>query len=204
MDILEDDVVTTVANEEDINRNVVPLVDEIEIPEIDGGRKRARESDSEDQKIEKLDEVENKINLIIEKLNLVPPNVNKSQLDIINFKLDFILTNLNLFSTVKDLENVVREVKKMSTSGDENVDQGSKEDVFQVLVACMSVAEIESKVPEFHFQEEMEKVVCRVCSAEFKYDSSLEQGRKQSTNLIDLKNRLKYHLRNSATQDILK
>ena len=68
-----------------------------------------------------------------------------------------------------------------------------------MLVSCRSVSEIETKVPEFRYDEHSEKVVCQVCKQAFKYDASLEQGRKQSPSLSHLKDHLKNHLDNSAT-----
>jgi hypothetical protein len=49
------------------------------------------------------------------------------------------------------------------------------------------------------YEDKSEKVVCQVCKQVFKYDASLEQGRKQSASLSHLKENLKLHLVNSAT-----
>ena len=192
---------------EDINENVLPTNDggNTAIEDI-AGRKRARTEDdyftAGAEGPEDIHEIEKKVDKIIEELELVAPNRQEKQVDTIKHKLDYILKNLKVSKTVDELEKMVREVKKMTVSNlkvEASSGEKEKEDIFRVLVACKSVAEIESRVPEFQFQEEKAKLVCRVCNAEFKYDVSLELGRKQSENLINLKNNLKTHLKKSAT-----
>ena len=196
--------------EEDTNENIVTDInqnDNFEV-EVAVGNKRARREDDEDDDLSavetagELNEIEKMIDKIIEELALITPNRQEKKIDSIKHKLNFILKNLKVTKTVEELEKMVREVKKMTVS-DSKVEGSSveKDDLFRVLVACKSVAEIESKVPEFQFQEENSKLVCTVCKAEFKYDVSLELGvgRKQSDSLVYLKNNLKHHLKKSVT-----
>ena len=163
--------------------------------------KRARnEVQSEQKAAEDEDkgfhtEIEAKVDCILEKLCLNPPNLHEGESDRIKAKLDFIIGNLVISKTVSKLEQVVEDVKKLSLSK-EKLENGSNltEEVKKVIGTCRSVAEIETKVPEFQYDENLEKVVCQVCKSEFKYDVSQEQGRKQSNSLGELKYRLKSHL----------
>ena len=104
-----------------------------------------------------ITEIEGKVDMIIVKLELVPPCTQKSQLDSIKNKLDFIFKNLQISTTVDVLQQVVREVHQMTIS-DEKIDDGtiSKEEASQLLLACKSVTEIESKIPEFQYCEEQD------------------------------------------------
>ena len=184
---------------EDINDNVFnDPSGEVFITE----RKRARveENESEANIDEDLSEIENKIDLVIEGLKLVTPNTQGTVLDTIKYKLDYILKTVKVSTAVEELEQVVKEVKAMTMSGERGEEViGEKEDIDRVLVACKNIVEIETKVPEFKFEEENRKVVCNVCKSEFKYDVSLEVGKKQSDGLVNLKNNLKNHLKKSAT-----
>ena len=63
----------------------------------------------------------------------------------------------------------------------------------------MELTEIETKVTQYRYDEKSERVICQLCKQVFKYDISLEQGRKQSASLIHLKDNLKHHLSNSAS-----
>ena len=56
------------------------------------------------------------------------------------------------------------------------------------------MVEIEDSVPEFQYLEDSEKVVCTLCSTLFGYKKEGEGGKKISTQLASLKNRLKIHL----------
>ena len=138
--------------------------------------------------------------MVIEGLKLVTPNTQGTVIDNIKYKLDYILKNVKVSTAVEELEQVVKEVKAMTMSG-EKVEEVTveKEDIYKVLVACKNIVEIETKVPEFKFEEENKKVVCNVCKSEFKYDVSLEVGQKQSDRFVNLKNNLKNHLKKSAT-----
>ena len=164
--------------------------------------KRPRMEDVEESNDIKLCEIEAKVDNILAKLDLHlgDQTVKLSQESRVMLKLDFISSNINLSNTVKDLQTVVKEVQKMSVSEErEDVSLSSQDHVKLVLQSCRSVSEIETKVPEFRYDENSEKVVCQVCKQAFKYDASLEQGRKQSPSLSHLKDHLKNHLDNSAT-----
>ena len=147
-----------------------------------------------------LTEIEAKVDTVLGKLELklVHQNNDRSPEDRVKFKLDFIIGNIKLANTVTELQMAVKEVKQMS---EEQVEVSSNllDEVKHVLVDCRSVSEIETKVPEFRFDEKSEKVICQVCKQVFKYDISLEQGRKQSASLAHLKDNLKKHLFNSAS-----
>ena len=137
-------------------------------------------------------------------LLLVPLNISvnyhKKRKDRIKSKLDHIKGNLKVSAAVSELDECVKEIKKL-TCNIEKVDtsKDSIEEVKRVLAACRSVSEIEVKVPEFRYDDEAEKVKCIVCKTEFKYDISLEEGRKQSDSLGNLKSHLKKHLAHSET-----
>ena len=164
--------------------------------------KRPRVEEVEEDIDTQLSEIEAKVDTILGKLklHLGDQNVKQSEENRVKLKLDFIISNINLTNTVKDLELVVKEVQKMTLSKEsECVGLSALDQVKQVLVSCRSVSEIETKVPEFRYNEKSEKVVCQVCYQDFKYDISLEQGRKQSASLSHLKENLKHHLFNSAT-----
>ena len=170
--------------------------------ELGNSAKRPRMDDGEEYIDSQLSEIEAKVDNILDKLQLPlgNQNVKLSPENRVKLKLDFIIKNINLTNTVKELELVVKEVQKMTMSKEsEDVDLSSLDQVKQVLVSCRSVSEIETKVPEFRYDESSEKVVCQVCKQTFKYDVSLEQGRKQSASLSHLKENLKLHLFNSAT-----
>ena len=163
------------------------------------GIKRPREEEDITEVVD-LSEIEEKVDKVLDRLELklIHQNIERSPEDRVKFKLDFIISNIKLTNTVTELQKAVKEVKKMS---DERVEVSSNllDEVKHVLVACRSVSEIENKVPEFRFDEKSEKVICLVCKQVFKYDVSLEQGRKQSASLIHLKDNLKNHLFNSAS-----
>ena len=94
-----------------------------------------------------LHKVEKMVDKVIEELALITPNTHGKKIDSIKHKLDYILKILKVSKTVQELEKMVRDVKKLTVS-DSKV-EGSfveKEDLFKVLVACKSVAEIESKL----------------------------------------------------------
>ena len=162
-----------------------------EEPMIDDTGKAATNSD--------LDEIEGKADLIIEKLQLTSTNLEGNQVDRLKKKLDLINASIKLSDAVCDLEKIVKEVKKLTLTENKDSNNISMiDEVKKELVSCRSVEEIENKVPEFQYDEKIEKVVCQVCGTDFQYDISQEQGRKQSTSLVDLKNRLKYHILKSA------
>ena len=176
----------------------------VKVPQemIGNAAKRPRVEDVEENIDTQLSEIEAKVDNILEKLQLHLGDQKEklSQEKRVNLKLDFIISNINLTNTVKDLELVVKEVQKMTLSKEsEDVGLSDMDQVKHVLVSCRSVSEIETKVPEFRYDEKSEKVVCQVCNQAFKYDVSLEQGRKQSASLSHLKENLKHHLFNSAT-----
>ena len=190
---------------EDINANVF---DEIPTKEVVTDRKRARieEDELKVDEMEDLQEIEKKVDLIIEELMLESPSHQETHMDTIKYKLDYILKNVKVSRKVNELEQVVKEVKAMTLSkADEKLVnekeevEHEKENVYKILLACKNIAEIESKVPEFHFQEEKEKMICSVCNSEFHYDNSIEVGRKQPRTFLNLKQNLQNHLKKSAT-----
>ena len=78
----------------------------------------------------------------IEELALITPNRHEKQ-------IDYILKNLKVSKTVEELQKIVRDVKKITVSYFKV--EGSfveKENLFRVLMASKTVAEIESTVPE--------------------------------------------------------
>ena len=164
--------------------------------------KRPRVEDVEEVNDIQICEIEAKVDNILAKLDLHLGDqmVQQSQESRVKLKLDFIASNINLSNTVKELQSVVNQVQKMSVSEErEDASLSSLDHVKLILLSCRSVSEIETKVPEFRYDEKSEKVVCQVCQQAFKYDASLEQGRKQSPSLSHLKDHLNNHLVNSAT-----
>lgn len=149
-----------------------------------------------------LTDIEIQVDDILRKLQLFfPPNQGNSQQERIRFKLSFLKGNIRISSAVSDLEKVVKEVKSMTLS-EEKVDNclSSLEEVKNVLVACKSVTEVETRVPEFTYNDEIKKVVCEVCKEKFNYDISHEQqGKNQSQQLVNLKAHLKLHLEKSTS-----
>ena len=172
------------------------------------GMKRPRLEAPEEEASEDLIDIANYLAEIEETIDsilaLVPLNISinyhKKRKDRIKLKLDYIKGNLKVSAAVSELDECVKEIKKLTFDVDKvDVPTDSTEEVKRVLVACRSFSEIEVKVPEFRYDEEAEKVKCIVCKSEFKYDVSLEEGRKQSMHLVHLKSHLKDHLTNSET-----
>ena len=143
-----------------------------------------------------LDEIEKSVDDILDKLHLkFPDDLQVCVKDRIKSKLSFIKGNIRIFETVTELSKVIKEVKLMTLSEENNHEASSSlEDIKRILMECRSVSDIEAKVPEFLYEEEREKVVCQICKTEFGYDVSLETGRKQSESLVNLKFSLKRHL----------
>ena len=67
-------------------------------------------------------------------------------------KLDYIKGNLKVSAAVSELDECVKEIKKLTFDVDKvDMPTDSSEEVKRVLVACRSVSEIEVKVPEFRY-----------------------------------------------------
>ena len=86
--------------------------------EIGNAAKRPRIEDVEQHIDIQLSEIEAKVDNILDKLqlHLGNQNVKVSPQNRVKLKLDFIISNINLTNTVKDLEQVVKEVQKMTVS----------------------------------------------------------------------------------------
>ena len=145
---------------------------------------------------------ENKVAEILSSLNCSTQSTEKNQLERIDINLQLVKSHLKLMNTVSELEKVVQEVKNISLT-EEKVETCSdgKVEENRIMIACKSVAEIESKFPEFSYDEGTEKVVCQICKQDFNYDISLETGRNQSQSLVHLKSTLKTHLLKSDTHN---
>ena len=158
---------------EDINENVLPANDGGSTAiEAIAGRKRARTEDdyftAGAEGPEDIHEIEKKVDKIIEELELVAPNRQEKQVDTIKHKLDYFLKNLKVSKTVDELEKMVREVKKMTVSNlkvEASSGEKEKEDIFRVLVACKSVAEIESLSFSFKKKKQSLSVECAMLSS---------------------------------------
>ena len=189
--------------EVDLNDNIAKEVNEEFtkiFPEKENPSKRARvESQTVAEEVtEEIDkeirQIEDKVNKVIENMKLKSPKPQKSVLKSISCKLEFILENMKVSETVEELEKVVQNMKELRVEVKEEKTSEPKEDIKVMLRMCRNVEEIQTKVPEFEFKEDQEKVVCTVCDASFKYDVTREQERRISPHLADLKNNLKHHL----------
>ena len=136
---------------EGVNENTFTGIDTA--IEAVASKKRARRTDDKDLTVkgtvEDLHGVEKMVDKAIEELALITPNRHEKKIDSIKHKLDYILKKLKVSKTVEEFEKMVRDVKKITVS-DSKVERSfvEKEDLFRVLVACKSVAELELKIPE--------------------------------------------------------
>ena len=115
-----------------------------------------------------LDKIENKVAEILSSLNCSTQSTEKNQLERIDINLQLVKSHLKLMNTVSELEKVVQGVKNISLT-EEKVETCSdgKVEENRIMIACKSVAEIESKFPEFSYDEGTEKVVCQICKLDF-------------------------------------
>ena len=79
---------------------------------------------------------------------------------ILNKDIEIVHGNIKINETVNDLTLVVKDLKKLSLS-EENINKEVFKvgDVKTVLRSCRSVTEIETKVPEFQYNEDRQEVV---------------------------------------------
>jgi hypothetical protein len=136
---------------------------------------------------EELSGIEAKLDEIISKMNLAPPKRKDTVLKSINTKLDFVISNMDVIKAVDALEGVVKEMKQICLTDDvTDTKDASNEDIKTLLRGCKNVKEIKYVAPEFHYNDDDQKVECGLCKSVFKYDASGEGGRKISGQLAFL------------------
>jgi hypothetical protein len=176
--------------EVDLNDNIAKEVNEEVtkiLPEKENPPKKARvESETVAEEVtEEIDkeirQIEDKINKVIENMKLKSPKPQKTVLISISCKLEFILENIKVSDTVEELEKVVKNMKEMRVEVKEEKTSEPKEDIKVMLRMCRNVEEIQTKVPEFDFREDQERVVCTVRDTSFKYDVTRAEKKNCTT-----------------------